>query len=55
MKEKILNILNQNGYKLTKETTLLDMAEIIHHHKTIIAMLTDAKIITPAKKKYSAK
>ena len=51
MKEQIKEILNQNGYALTDETTLLEMAEIINRHKKIMELLEEAMIDIPQKRK----
>ncbi len=51
MKEQIKEILNQNGYSLTDETTLLEMAEIINRHKKIMELLEEAMIDIPQKRK----
>ena len=50
-KEQIKEILNQNGYSLTDETTLLEMAEIINRHKKIMELLEEAMIDIPQKRK----
>ena len=50
MKEKIIAILNANGYTTDSNTTLLDLAVIIQQHKKLMEMLEEAKIIIPEKK-----
>ena len=49
MKEKLQKKLNHHGYNVSKETDLLEMAELIWFHYELMIMLKKAHITIPGK------
>ncbi len=49
--EKLIQILNLNGYNLTEETTMDELIRIINTHYTVIAMIESTNIFIPTRRK----